>query len=118
MNLIFKQLEQAVILIVEGLKNTIHNPNKSENSVHKNNEMLYKQASSLLNWMNQKGENKCDSPSKMHSKAGHLLKETLMRISPFPPSARRTSVGNHNTGKHTSILSLHVHLDIKEPSNL
>lgn len=59
LNVLFKQLEQAVILIVENLKNVIPTPDKTENSIIQKYNFLLKQATTLLKWINSKtqGEN-------------------------------------------------------------
>ena len=55
MNLMYKQLEQSVIILVESLKNLAPSAGKTENTTHRGYNFLLKQASSLLKWMNAKG---------------------------------------------------------------
>ena len=54
LNMVFKQLEQSVILLVESLRNLVPTPNKSENAVNSTYSYLLKQASALLKWINSK----------------------------------------------------------------
>lgn len=70
MNLLFKQLEQCIIILVESLKNSIFIPNKSENNSQTQNDFLLKQASTLLKWLNSK--------SSAHSSLTNLLLGILL----------------------------------------
>ena len=54
MNLMYKQLEQSVIILVESLKNLAPAAGKTENSTQRGYTFLLKQASSLLKWINVK----------------------------------------------------------------
>ncbi|CAI2387617.1 unnamed protein product [Moneuplotes crassus] len=54
LNLLFKQLELSVILTVECLKNLLPDPPRSDHLIHKRCDFLFKQANSLLKWINLK----------------------------------------------------------------
>lgn len=54
MNIMYKQLEQSVIILVESLKNLAPAAGKTENTANRGYSFLLKQASSLLKWMNVK----------------------------------------------------------------
>ena len=84
LNLLFKQLEQSVIILSELLHNLTPDPSKSENSVTSKTAFLYKQASTLLNWLNLEKESPNDDLTAFPFPKTPQWDQFPIKVLPFP----------------------------------